>query len=158
MNADVSRVDAAALSPSGPHQDAYLIEKLAHLARTLADRSDLVVVHDGHDLQVEPRTAGSGFPITVRAYKAGCRVDLGGCDLEFDDIDQACDWVLRAVSSDYRLRIDLRGSVPYCWSIERQSGSAAEVVLSYGHARLPTWLWPFNSEPQVIHRAYAPLV
>lgn len=122
------------------------------LESMLRQREDFVVVRSSRALKVEPRTGG--FPIAIFMHADGFHVDFGGCQQDFDSAGQACDWVLRAVSPDYRLRIDLDGAVPYRWSLERRGEGEGEVALSCGRARMWSWQRLFPAARQVVHRAY----
>ena len=137
--------------PAGGPQSA-----LNQLERALRLRTEIEVVRTGNSLRIKPKS--SGFPITIGMLDDGCHVDFGGCAQEFDDPNVACDWVMRAVSPGYRLRIDMRGQVAYRWSLERQGAADGEVAFACGHARVWSRLWPFSRPRHVVHRAYAAMV
>ena len=127
---------------------------LDRLVRALDGRTDVAVTRQPDGLRIEPR-GSSGFPISLHVLDDGCYADFGGCGQEFDDPEGACRWIERALSADYRLRIELWGNVPCRWSLEPSRADGGALTLSSGRPRPWTWLWPFSRKPQVVERAYA---
>ncbi len=75
-----------------------------------------------------------GFDILVFCDDIGTRVCFGGLEHDFDTPQEAATWVKRALSDEYRLRVDLIGKLPCRWALEEiQSGGEVKEVLVSGH-------------------------
>ena len=71
-------------------------------------------------VSISPANA-NGFDIAVYWEGRTATVDFGGLQHDFDTLDEAIIWALRASSSQYRLRITLIGERPFEWALEELS-------------------------------------
>ena len=65
-----------------------------------------------------PSMNANGFDIEATFYDDSVHANFGGLEQEFESISGAMHWVRRALSSDYRLRIEMHGNRPYEWFLE----------------------------------------
>lgn len=79
-------------------------------------------------------TDPDGFDILVFCDPRGARVCFGGLEHDFDTAEEAAEWVKRARSDAYRLRIDFIDKRPIRWALEEilLGGDVKEALVS-GH-------------------------
>jgi hypothetical protein len=59
---------------------------------------------------------------------------LRGLECDFEDMEEAAEWVERALSKRFRLRIDFVGKCPFRWALEElQPGGAVREWLVSGY-------------------------
>lgn len=77
-------------------------------------------------------TDPNGFDIIVFCDERGARVCFGGLEYDFETKEEAAEWVKRALSESYRLRIDLIEKRPYRWALEEilSEDETREVLVS----------------------------
>jgi hypothetical protein len=64
-------------------------------------------------------------------------VCFGGLECDFEDMEEAAEWIKRALSERFRLRIDIIGKRPFHWGLEEfQPGGAVREWLVSGYTVL----------------------
>ena len=71
-----------------------------------------------HNELTIPAPNANGFDIDIVSDRRGVHVSFGGLDQDFDQPGEALDWVRRAMSNEYQLRVDYAGFQPYRWTLE----------------------------------------
>ena len=107
------------------------------------DLHDFVLPDFDLDLAAPPRefaipaTTPDGFDIVAFCDRKGARVCFGGLECDFEDTEEAAEWVKRALSERFRLRIDFVGKRPFRWALEElQPGGAVREWLVSGYTVL----------------------
>ncbi len=92
-----------------------------------------------------PAQGPDGFDIEVTIDGEHIRASFGGLVQEFASVSHAFQWVTRALSSAYRLRIGTLDGLPHEWRLEPvNAGAGATEVLASGSVRLSA-LWKMQS-------------
>lgn len=127
---------ATALTPI----PALLTEFRGRLAAECAADVASSIVREG-DTLVVPAAGPTGFAIQARVRGPhDFHVDFGGLRADFDNIDAAVAWIVRALSGSWRLRVDYVGDKPIEWELVAHAGSATQPgSLACGHAMLLPW-------------------
>lgn len=91
---------------------------------------------EGRETVSIPATGPDGFAIVLWYDVHGIRACFGGLEQDFDTLQGATAWIERAVSGEYRLRIDFVGKRPVKWTLERADGAPDGDQLSFGYVVL----------------------
>ncbi len=112
---------------------AHTNNSAAELVELMAVRLERLLAQDSQDnaaierAQLERSLEGGitirsmspdGFDITLYSLEDRVIAWFGGLDCEFSSLAEAAEWVCRARSPDYRLRIDYIGNDPIRWTLE----------------------------------------
>jgi hypothetical protein len=98
-----------------------------------------------HNELTIPAPTSHGFDIDIISDSRGVHVSFGGLDQDFDQPGEALDWVRRAMSREYQLRVDFAGNQPYRWTLEYVvEGGDPIPVLTSRHFAWFRWLRPHS--------------
>lgn len=94
-----------------------------------------------HNQLTIPAPTPDGFDIDIVSDRRGVHVSFGGLDQDFDRPGEALEWVRRAMSREYQLRVDFAGSRAYRRTLEYVvDGGDPIPVLSSRHFTWFRWV------------------
>jgi hypothetical protein len=69
-------------------------------------------------LMTVPQCSPEGFPVDLRVSQLGIIGRFGGLEQEFTSLDEGMQWVARALSSDYQLKVVIADEEPCAWYLQ----------------------------------------
>jgi hypothetical protein len=129
------------------------------VTRKLDELVEILRKTAGHRLKVTRwgihvrATSKNGFDVHVRRSGSEFKVRLGGWHCQAERPETVCDLLLMAFSPSFRLRVDSRGEVDYCWTAEVERDMQWEPAHSTRR-----WFYPFWGEHAVRYLNNEPIL